>query len=81
MVDSPPPDNRSYGRLLGDYFQTVSVIAEMERRLDDEQLENSSTYTELLDQKSMLNARLDEVAGGSSHSDIQRLLDEAFRDD
>lgn len=62
---------------MGEYLETVSLITEMEQRLDDEQLEHSPTYTQLIDQKGLLRARLDEVVGGGERSDLQRRLDEA----
>lgn len=80
MPDVPPSDNQTYGRVLGEYLETVSLITEMEQRLDDEQLEHSPTYTQLIDQKGLLRARLGEVVGGGERSDLQRRLDEAVDD-
>lgn len=78
MPDVPVSDRRSYGQLLGDYFQTVSVLVTMEDRLDDEELRHRRAYVRLHEQRARLGDRLDAVAREWPATEIERLLDEAF---
>ena len=77
--DSPREiEDRSYGELLGAYFETAADIS---RLLDDfgrPRPDSLPEYHDLRERKRELRARLAEVEEDHSSGDIEEILDRAL---